>query len=202
MQERIAELSEVKVTDIRYTEVEYGVRFGVKYDAVQLRTPSLLLLFERLSDDAALHKQALDAAAKLEARAASIAERDSLDLAAATAKARRIHPDLAESADTNIRFDLGGTGRALAQLVTWIGLRSRGELIEPTEGFFLNREMEFHAALIAAIMEDFNRPSTASTADLPSSSTQKESTETCRSDIDASALPNGQAVTGESSITT
>lgn len=197
----IVDLDDVTVEDHRYCEIEFnGRRFGLRYDAEQMKTPALLMLFEKSRRDAEDQRVREAALEKLEARALQ-AEGEGLSKDEAMAKARRILPVEAKQADTRTDADLASSAKALSQLVVWIGLRAGGKLVEPTEQFFLDRVFEFHTAVFEAILEDFNRPTNASMKDSRGISSLGAASVSNPSDGAASVLHGMQAEAGATTTT-
>jgi hypothetical protein len=198
----VADIGEVAKADIRYCEVEYNdTRFGIEYDAEQMRTPGLLLLFQKQQATGLELEAQRVAQGKLERRATQAVAEEHISHEAALMKARRIMPMEARMVDTEVQIDLGASAKALSQLIVWIGLTAGGKLLEPTEDFFLKRVFEFHSAVFGAAMDHYNRPTNASTKDSLSASSPEGSSDSSPSSIVVSGQRDSQEATGVTTST-
>lgn len=78
--------------------------------------------------------------------------------------------------ESNAKVDLATTSRILALLISDTGQTLKGEPIPSTEEFFLKTSYEFQSAIIQAVIEDHNRPTTGSSNPSQDSFTGDQST--------------------------
>jgi hypothetical protein len=158
----VLDLEDVDSAGLRPVVVTYGPHvFGIKYYKTRI-SPATVIMFEETQAAAEDATRMQEAQAKLNLRAKEIEERDGLDASLAMEKAKRINTDLVDALNPRVKTDRRATSQELTRLVPYVGLKSAGELILPSESFFLGRDYEFHAVLLKAIMDDYARPTSES----------------------------------------
>ena len=168
--------SEIKKTSVTYK----GSTFSVHYRREAI-TPGLMVMGEDLSQAGKEQERITKLNKVIDAKAKAYQQKHGGKFESAREKVLRANPEMARNLQPSVRMDMRATSRALADLVSWQGLKGGGVLIPPNEEFFLRTSFEFQAAYLHAILEHYSDPTSESGKDSSSTSSTEEGTDTARS---------------------